>query len=87
MMKKVSKFAALAVSALAIIGQPALASNLKSESNSSAAAAASTTSAGSSQRGAKKVYCTMTESTGTRIPRKVCLTERQWQDEGVNVRK
>jgi hypothetical protein len=26
------------------------------------------------------------EHTGTRLPRRVCLTERQWQDEGVDVK-
>jgi hypothetical protein len=75
--------AAVFVSVIALMAQPAVAS--KNGENATAAVVAAA-GAASAQRKAEKKYCAMTEATtGTRLGKKVCLTERQWKDEGVDI--
>jgi outer membrane protease len=83
-MKNALMIGAVGFSALAVIAQPAVASRSESASNTPATAA--TSAVGSLQRkAAEKKYCAMTENTGSRVPTKVCLTEREWKDEGVSI--
>jgi hypothetical protein len=81
-MKNVSKLAALSFSMIALIAQPAFAS----KAASSATAAASGEAATSSKRSAgEKQYCTNAETTGSRLPKRICLTKEQWQAEGGDI--
>jgi hypothetical protein len=83
MMKNVSKYAAMSLTIMALLAQPAVASD--GVDNSSAAAAVKDTGGSVQQKRAEKKYCADTEATGTRMLKRVCLTQRQWQDEGVDI--
>ena len=85
-MKTVTKLAAAALSGLAILAQPAIASKTGSNSTAAATSTAAANSTGSTrQRAAEKTYCADTEATGTRMLKRICLTERQWEDAGVDI--
>jgi hypothetical protein len=82
-MNNVSKLAAFPMSVVALLAQPAIAETAK---NSAAAAAiASGAGNGPKQKAADLKYCVKTETTGSRLPKRVCMTQREWEDNGVDI--
>jgi hypothetical protein len=81
MMKTMLKLAAVSLSAIALVAQPAVAA----KSNGNATASAKDGGAFVQQKAGTKKYCANTESTGSRILTRVCLTEREWLANGVDI--
>ena len=88
----INKPAAAPLSALLTIGLsvagmalPASAAEKENVKVASSGAAVSAASAVAARRG-EKLYCLREAYTGTRIPRKTCMTEQGWKAEGVELR-
>ena len=73
----------LSVASLAVPAGAAEKGNAKSASSGAVLPAASAVTA----RPPETRYCLLEEFTGTRIPKKVCKTEREWTAEGVELRR
>ena len=82
-MRNVSKLAAVCLSVVALAGQPAIAG---SAGNNAAAAAAKDAEMAPTRKAGTKKYCADTESTGSRILQRVCMTEGQWKAQGVDIK-
>ena len=87
----INKSAAARLSILAAIGLSfaslAVPAQAAQKENGKAAASSVALSAASSVAGrpAGTLYCLREAHTGTRIPRKICKTEREWAAEGVEL--
>ena len=79
----IRRAAAVAASGLLLAGM-ALPANAKDVESRPAKADASAAQAPEAAA-AKKKYCMVDSLTGSRMPRKVCKTERQWANEGVDL--
>ena len=73
----------LSVASLAVPASAAEKQNAKTASSGAVLSAASAVSA----RPTEQRYCLREEFTGTRIPKKLCKTEREWTAEGVELRR
>lgn len=87
----INKRVAARLSALAAIGLSvasfAVSAGAAERENVKVAASGAALSAASAVTGrpAEKRYCLRETFTGTRIPKKVCMTEREWKAEGVEL--
>ena len=87
----INKYAAARLSTLAAIGLSvaslAVPAGAAQKENGKAAMSNLALSAASSvaSRPAEKVHCLREAYTGTRIPKKICKTEREWTAEGVEL--
>jgi hypothetical protein len=71
----------LSVASLAVPASAAEKASAKSASSGAVLSAASAVTA----RPTEMRYCIVEELTGSRIPRKMCKTEREWTAEGVEM--
>ena len=79
-MSKFNMIAAVAVTTSLALAAPAFAN-----SNSNASAAVSAAAKTDFKANAKTKYCFDTESTGSRIAKRVCQTKAQWANVGIDV--
>ncbi|MDP8912613.1 MAG: hypothetical protein M3N39_03435 [Pseudomonadota bacterium] len=80
---RISAFAAVGLS-LASLAVPASAAEKETAKSASSGAVLSAASAVTA-RTSEKRYCLVEAFTGTRIPKKMCKTEREWTAEGVEM--
>jgi hypothetical protein len=80
MMSKTFLFAAAA--SLSLVAAPAYAKNANVD-NSERADMASQSAAGGGTANTK--YCIVERYTGSRLPQKICKTEREWKHDGINI--
>jgi hypothetical protein len=73
----------LAVASFAVPAGAAQKENVRLASSGAPLSAAAAVAA----RPAEKRYCLRETSTETRIPKKVCMTQREWQAEGVEIQR
>lgn len=74
-----------AFSALASLAQPASASGASTASAAATAAAASSAAAPESSRKPAKICLNIIPDTGTRMSRRACRTQQEWEDQGVEL--
>ena len=79
-MKNVSKLAAISFAAIALLAQPAVAS--VGNDNSTVTVSSQSGTAPRQAAADKKKICAVTEITGSRMPKRVCLTKEEWAAEG-----
>lgn len=75
---------AIAAAAGASLAVPAAAERSPAPAKNSVAPQ---TEEGGGSAATPKLYCIVDTLTGTRMPKKVCKTQSQWRDEGVDVTK
>ena len=73
----------LSIASLALPAGAAQRENVKLASSGAALSAAGSVTV----RPAEKRYCLREAYTGTRIPKTICMTEREWQAEGVEIQR